>query len=113
MLDIGAPQPEAQSVHAVEGAIKVERANVKEARAVLDAAVLEDREQAAESLGHIDYKWYADRYSDWLAEHGATADAVKVQSALHQTLSVRKVLERVLRDIEARRASYEKKRPRK
>ena len=61
----------------------------------------------------IDYKWYADRCSDWLAEQGAPEEAARVQSVLHQTLSARKVLERVLRDIEERRASYEQRRRRK
>jgi hypothetical protein len=110
VLDLGEGRSEISAVHAIQGDIKVERAHVEEARTELHAALLDNRDIAVESLGHIDYKWYADRFSDWLAAQGAPEEAMKVQTALYQTLSARKVLEGVLHDIAARRDSYERKR---
>jgi hypothetical protein len=113
LLDIDEEQPGMKPVCAAQGEIKIERANVEEARAELNSALFDNRELAAESLGHVDYKWYADRFSDWLAEQGAPEEAVRVQSGLHQTLSARKVLERILHEIDERRTSYEQRRRRK
>jgi hypothetical protein len=110
VLDLGAGRSDLSPVHAAGGDIKIERAHVEEARTELSAALLDNRELAAESLGHIDYKWYADRFSDWLAAQGAPEEATKVQTALYQTLSARKVLKRVLHEVAARRDSYGRKR---
>lgn len=89
--------------------IKIVRANPAEAKKVLSAALTTQPKAAAESLGHVDYKHYVDRFSDWLAEQGATKEAVQAQEGLHDTLSAKKVLDRVLEQIRERRDSYGKR----
>lgn len=75
-------------------------------RQELGAALTDQTDEAAETLGRIDYKYYLDQWSDWLAEQGEIKEAKSVQSGLLQTLSARKVLDRVLKDLEARGAAY-------
>jgi hypothetical protein len=91
--------------------IKIEPAQPEEARQLLTSALISQMAVAAESLGHIDCKWYVDRFSDWLARQGASEDAVKSQDTLYQTMSTRQVhgrpiLDRVLQEIKTRRDSY-------
>lgn len=67
-------------------------------------------DEAAETLGHIDYKYYVDQWSDWLAEQGEVQEAKSMQSGLLQALSARKVLDRVLQEVKDRRDGYKKER---
>lgn len=83
-------------------------ADEKEARALLDKALKENAGAMVESLGHIDFRWYADRFSDWLAARGDAAAGYVVQDVLLKTFAKRvvrgrKVLGTVLAAIEARR----------
>jgi len=79
------------------------------ARKQLGTALLDQPLVAAESLGHIDYKYYTDNYSDWLAKQGDTNTAANIQDSLYTTLSARKVLDRVLQEVKRRSDSYKKK----
>lgn len=108
-LDLGKEKQEVMSVHMARGKIKVTPANVEEARKELSAALTDQKDVSAESLGHIDYKWYVDRFSDWLAEQGAIKEAAKTQDDLYQTLLARKVLDSVLQEIKKRRDGYKQK----
>jgi hypothetical protein len=105
-LDLGEGTRERMPVHMAGGKIKVTSANVKEARKEFTAALIDKRDVAAESLGHIDYKYYVNRFSDWLASQGEKKEASKVQDDLYQALSARKVKDRVLQEIKAKRESY-------
>ena len=79
-----------------------------EAQTKLASALADDPKSAASSLGHIDYKWYMDKYSDWLFEMGKKDIARDMQSILHKELSTRKVLPRILTEIKVRRDGYKK-----
>lgn len=94
--------------------IKKHPAQPEEARKLLAASLTAQMATAVDSLGHIDFKWYVDSFSDWLARQGATQEAAKTQDALYQTMSTRqvhgrKVLDRVLQEIKERRDSYKSK----
>lgn len=94
---------------AVGSQVKVLPSNSETARKEFAAALLAQRDVAAESLGHIDYKCYIDRFSDWLAGQGESKKAVEIQDNLYQTMSARKVLDRVLQEVKARREGYVQK----
>lgn len=94
--------------------IRVDPPKPEEAKDLLSTALIDKPKVAAASLGHIDYKWYVDRASEKLAKLGATDTAADFQHTLYDTMSTRKVhgrkvLDRVLREIEAQRDSYRAK----
>lgn len=97
------------SAHDAGGKVHLVKADEKEARMYLSAALTDHADAAAESLGHVDYKLYADRYSDWLAQIGDTDGAAGLQDKLYSTLSARKVADFVLQQVKARGESYKKK----
>jgi hypothetical protein len=87
----------------------------QEARTRLDMALTVHKKTAIESLGHIDYKWYVDLFSDWVFEKGDVDGAVKIQDDLLKTMSARRVkgrpiLDKVLQDIKQRRDGYKTER---
>lgn len=84
-----------------------EPANPQEAHQRLSKALMDKSNEAAKTLGHIDYNYYITRFSKWLAERGNTQEAVKVENNLYQTLSDRNVLDRVLQNIKKRSEEYE------
>jgi len=90
------------------GKIKVVKAKADDARRDLKAALLEQADVAAETLGHVDYKFNVDQFSDWLADRGDAAAAAKTQGDLHKTLTSRHVAQWVLDRITQRRNSYKK-----
>ena len=57
-------------------------------------------------MGHIDYKYYVDRYCDILDEQGDKGACATLQSTLFTALSKRNVADWVLKDIKKRRDSY-------
>lgn len=94
--------------------IKVRPAQMSEAKKLLDAALVENGTEMAESLGHVDYKWYMDKYSMLLAKQGEESKAADAQEALLNTLEARevkgrKVLQSVLEEVKAQRDAYESK----
>lgn len=83
-------------------------ADPKTARALLGRALEANAPTMAESLGHIDFQWYVDRFTDWLEQQGDPAAGRAAQDKLLATLSARvvrgrKVLDSVLARIQARR----------
>lgn len=82
--------------------IKKAPAYIQEAQEDLNAALVTDANAAAETLGHVDYRYYAEQFSDTLADQGNSGDAAAVQDTLIQTLSARKVLDSVLQEIKAK-----------
>jgi hypothetical protein len=96
------------SLQEAGGTIKVRRPDVEEARKQL-SALMDEPETAAASLGHVWYKRYVDRFSEWLDQHGDRPEAKKALDQLFETLSRRKVKDAVLREIDARRAAYARK----
>ncbi len=83
-------------------------ADPKTARALLGRALETNAATMAESLGHIDFQWYMDRFTDWLEQQGDPRAGWAAQDKLLATLSARivrgrKVLDSVLARIKARR----------
>ncbi|MBI1745894.1 MAG: hypothetical protein HYR55_04810 [Acidobacteria bacterium] len=89
--------------------IQMITAEFDKSRSELTTALASNPNLAAETFGHIDFKYYIDRFTDALIERGERKDAVQLQDNLYQTLSVRKVADKVLMDIKARRDSYQEK----
>lgn len=94
--------------------IKIQAAQPEEGRKLLSAALTTNIATAIESFGHIDFKWYIDRFNDWLAQQGLKEEAAKNQDIFYQTMSTRqvqgrKILERVLQEIKERRENYKTK----
>jgi hypothetical protein len=91
---------------AMGGTIAVSGPRMDEARTAM-SAVLNDRpEVAAATLGHIDTKYYVDRFSQCLADQGLVEDAAEAQDTLYQTLAGRHVRPAVLEEIKGRRDRY-------
>ena len=83
--------------------IEMVKADLPEAKKRLDVALVAEEEVAAETLGHIDYTDYAERYAEILVGDGEQRAAVKVLAGLEKTLADRKVLPRVIAGVRARR----------
>ena len=63
-------------------------------------ALISPRAVAAESFGHIDYKWYVDQFVAFLARKGKITEAIRSQEVLYDTLSTRVVQGRpILSDV--------------
>lgn len=88
------------------GRIKLTPARVEDARKSFGAALLEYPDQAAETLGHVDYKYYVDGFAQWLSDRGDTAGAATCQARLYDTLANRAVADHVLEEIAGRREAY-------
>ena len=86
--------------------INTHKADSEGARNYLSKALLKNRELSAETLGHVDFKYYTDRYSDFLATHGASSEAIKIQENLGQTLSKRGVAKKVVDQCRKKAKSY-------
>jgi hypothetical protein len=75
---------------------------------LIDEALLERPQEAAESFGHLGYRGAVERYSDLLVRHDATDRASGALGTLRDTLAARSVggrpvLPDALRDIEQRK----------
>jgi hypothetical protein len=91
--------------------IEYDPARAREAVELLDRALVAQPDAAAGSLGHVDYRWYSERYADWLAEEQDPQDAARVLGVLLDALTKRSVGGRpvraeVLREIGARKEQY-------
>jgi len=87
--------------------IKTRKAMPEEAKKLLTPVLISSSAVAAESLGHIDYKWYVDQFVASLAREGEKNEAMRSQEVLYQTLSQRVVqgrgvLKEVLAEIKKR-----------
>lgn len=81
--------------------------NPEEARQSLAPSLLEHSHVAANTLGHIDYRYYMERFSNMMAfEYGEPEEALRVQEKLYQTLKERRVRDDVLREIKENGARY-------
>ena len=76
----------------------------------LQTALFDKPNEAARSLGHIEYKEYADDLTDQLAAAGETRDAVKLQGQLYDVLAARKCAAPVLAQVDAKRETYKARR---
>jgi hypothetical protein len=103
VLDLGASAERLAAGASRQMAVQTTAARPDEARTELaDALLGAGAEVAAESLGHIDYKYYVDKLTDLLESEGQRPEARKVQQDLKTLLAARNVLPRVLAEIDAR-----------
>ncbi len=91
--------------------IQVRKAHTAEATQQLRKALVDPKTAAAETLGHIDFKYYVDRFTDFLNKQGEAQDAVKIQEGLLSILKSRNVLNRVLETVRQRIDEYQGKEP--
>jgi len=98
-LNIGEGRMPLRSAGSAGGAVGVAKAKVEDARKELAAALLKRPDLAAETLGHVDYKYYVDAFAAWLEANGDRKEAENVQAALYKTLAARKVSPKVLAQI--------------
>jgi len=64
----------------------------EEARKLLDAALRESPQHAAESLGNIDFNYYSRVFAEWLLSEGERRAAEAVIDSAVKTLTRRKVI---------------------
>lgn len=92
-------------------AVRLRSAQLESAKQVLSPALIDKPEEAMTSLGHIDYRWYQERWADCMARYGDVNQAINTQQQLYQVMSARRVngrgiLEGVLNKIKERRDRY-------
>jgi hypothetical protein len=75
----------------------------------LTAALTARKEIAAETLGHIDYRYYTERFAAWMADEGSISEAARIQDDLLGVLTGRKVTNSVLAEIKTKASSYKRK----
>jgi hypothetical protein len=108
-LAVGAGRAAMAPAGEVGGRFEVLKAEPGEAKKALETALFARANTAAETLGHVGYKYYVDQFSDSLDKQGRHQDAAKCQSQMHKALKSRKVLPKVLASIEKRGAAYGRK----
>lgn len=92
-----------------KGKFKTIAKKAKNARSYLEKALIKSPEEAAETLGHIDYKYYVDGFAAWLDQEGDGESAANCQGRLRSALAKRNVLASVLDRIKAQEAAYASK----
>ncbi|MEQ9439824.1 MAG: hypothetical protein RIG62_12290 [Cyclobacteriaceae bacterium] len=85
---------------------KTLKAKPDEARQELNKALLDDPGEAADTLGHIEYRQVVEQYSAFLADKGDSDEAASTMQKAEKTLAKRGVLESVLNDMESQRKQY-------
>jgi hypothetical protein len=106
LLSVPDGSSEMASVFDANGKIAIIKAQENKADKELSNALIEDADKAAETLGHIDYRYYVDRLSELEATQGDNKEAAKSQGVLLETLTNRGVLPRVLNEIDDRKNAY-------
>lgn len=99
--------PEATNGHPrAEKAVKVLARQPEEARERISKALLDTPDDAADTLGHIDYHEMVSRYAEFLAEAGAPKEAAEGVQKAENTLRARGVLPIVVDQLAEQRKSY-------
>lgn len=86
--------------------IRTRKADVAAAKKDLSKALTDHMELSAESLGHIDFRYYMERFVDWLSSQGETQHAGKIANELHKVMAARGVNARVLDEIKRTADSF-------
>lgn len=91
-LNLGTgPEKEIVAACQDKGNFKITSAKVDAARKEIKAALTDQADTAAETLGHVDYKYYTDQFKKWLTKKNDTKTAGEVNKTMRNTLSNRKV----------------------
>jgi hypothetical protein len=106
------PRPSAEAPAGLE--ILARKPRAKEARDLLERAVVDHAQHAVETLGHIEYVRRSDAAAQWLADADDPKAAAELQAVTYETLSEHAgpggtVLRGVLDDIASRRDRYQAK----
>jgi hypothetical protein len=88
------------------GKLQTVSSKVQQASKELAPALTKEPNECAETLGHVDYKYYVDYLSEAVASAGDAKQAAGLQETLYRTLSARQVKESVLKGIEGKREHY-------
>ena len=78
------------------------------ARDFLREALLEKPTEAADTLGHIEYRNAVEQYSAFLAQEGESDEAAQSLEEARNTLADRSVLKSVLKEMDAQQKQYAK-----
>jgi hypothetical protein len=108
-LEVGGGLSPAQSLSSLDARIVETRADPAEARKQLAPVLSGEAQLSAETLGHIDYHEYVDRFAEYLAQEGDARTAAEVMDGLIETLEKRGVRANVLEPIKAQRDAYRKR----
>lgn len=84
--------------------IKVAQPDAAESGKCLDAALTDNMNAAAETLGHVDFKNYVESYQDVLRQQGDSQSANELRDEAHDTLKKRGVKASVLKELEPGKA---------
>lgn len=95
-----------QTVSEASGKIEIIKSKPDEAEKELANALFDNAAASAETLSHIDFKFYVDQLSKFVEKEGDSKSAAKYQGDLHDTLKKRGVLERVLEEIDDQKNAY-------
>ncbi|MBO1269470.1 hypothetical protein [Arthrobacter cavernae] len=104
-LSIPDTETEMTSVAAANGSFKKRHAKVDEALSLVEATMT--GQEAAETLGHIEFRRNVETFSEALDRAGAEDSAASMQTSLHDVLSDRGVLESVLNEVADKIEDYE------
>src|SRR6266545_5824195 len=104
-LEVGGGLSPAQSLSALDAQIVEAPADASEVRRQLEPVLTGEAQTSAETLGHIDYHDYVDRFAQWLTREGDASTAVQVMDGLIETLEKRGVRANVLAAIRQERDS--------
>jgi len=96
----------ARSLSELDARIVEMPGDAAEARKQLEPVLTAETQLSAETLGHIDYHEYVDRFASWLADEGDARSAADAMSAMYDTLAARGVRQPVLAAIAAQRDHY-------
>jgi hypothetical protein len=107
-LEVGSGLSPAQSLASVDARIVETPADPREVRRQLEPVLSGEAQLSAETLGHIDYHDYVDRFAQWLADEGDVGTAAKIMDGLVETLEKRGVRADVLAAIKKERDAYRK-----
>lgn len=93
-------------VDEVDKRFMILKAEPDEAKEQLTEALVENAGQAADTLGHIEYRAQVEALGAFLADEGNPAAAASSLQAAAETLENRNVLDRVVEDLEHQRKAY-------
>ncbi|MCC5464564.1 hypothetical protein [Pelosinus baikalensis] len=87
--------------------IQISPPKLEEAKQILFPSLVEQSYVAANTLGHIDYKYYMEQFSNAIAfQYGQPTEAAVIQKKLYQTLTDRNVKADVLQEIKEKEEKY-------
>lgn len=107
-LEVPAATGTIKSAADAGGSVVMLQAETPIGNTLLAQALTANPRLAAETLSHIDYHDYSDRFSALLAQQDQPDEAAQIQASLHDTLAQRGVRPEVLTAIKANQVRYQR-----